>query len=482
MTRKLTIKEFIERAKVVHGNRYDYSRAVYTGANNKLSIICPTHGEFTITPYHHVNRKQGCGRCAGCYRTTTKEFIEKARRVHGDKYDYGSSNYVNNRTKLIVECRTHGIFNIRPDHHLRKVGCSKCSVKGQTLTTEDFISKAKEIHGNVYNYDCVVYRSSKDEVAIGCSKHGQFMQRPNNHLNGQGCPKCPSEVSKGHQEIIDFLSSIDVEDIQVNDRKAISPYELDICIPKFNLAIEFNGVYWHSSKSPRPLNKNYHQEKTKACNEKGIRLIHIFEDQWLFKKDIVKSILRYAVGKPLHKVYGRKCFVEEISSKEANAFLKENHIYERANGSIKLGLRTKDTKELVSVMTFGKDRYGKKFDWELIRFANKKHTSVIGGAQKLWKNFLKNHEGSVICYADASLFTGALYEKLGFKNEGLTPPNHWYLDGNKRLHRSGFTKPKLLKKGFKFDETKTVFDNCLDLGYGIIYDCGSYRLTHKNFS
>jgi hypothetical protein len=293
-----------------------------------------------------------------------------------------------------------------------------------------------------------------------------------------GCPKCATVISKGHAETGEFMKELIDEEIIYNDRKTIDPYELDIYIPKFNLAIEFNGIYWHSSDSPRPLDKNYHQEKTKACNEKGIRLIHIFEDQWLFKKDIVKSILRYAVGKPLHKVYGRKCFVEEISAKEANAFLKENHIYERANGSIKLGLRTKDTKELVSVMTFGKDRYGKKFDWELIRFANKKHTSVIGGAQKLWKHFLKNHEGSVICYADASLFTGALYEKLGFKNEGLTPPNHWYLDGNKRLHRSGFTKPKLLKKGFKFDETKTVFDNCLDLGYGIIYDCGSYRLTY----
>ena len=190
-------EEFIKKARKVHGDKYDYSNVDYVNTMTKVCIICPKHGEFWQRPYSHLHGN-GCSKCAneatGERRSFSKEeFIKKAREVHGDKYDYSKVNYVNNYTKVCIICHEHGEFWQTPSTHLRGQGCPKCNLKKQTCTTDEFIAKAKKIHGDKYDYSKVEYVNRKTKVCIICSKHGEFWQTPNHHLSGCGCPKCGIE-------------------------------------------------------------------------------------------------------------------------------------------------------------------------------------------------------------------------------------------------------------------------------------------------
>ena len=188
MSKKKTIEEFIEEAKA-HGNKYDYSKVEYVNTNVKVCIICPEHGEFWQSPHGHL-RGRGCPKCGANKRrksrtSTTEIFIEKARKIHGDKYDYSKVNYINNRTKVCIVCPKHGEFWQTPSSHLAGNGCSKAK-----SNTEEFIKKAQVIHGNNYDYSETVYVAAAKKVKIICPLHGEFYVTGNNHLRGKGCPKC----------------------------------------------------------------------------------------------------------------------------------------------------------------------------------------------------------------------------------------------------------------------------------------------------
>ena len=216
MYTKLTTKDFIERAIKVHGDKYDYSKVEYTNNKTKVCIICPIHGEFWQTPKKHL-KGQGCKKCGFKIRTphgplyskrlTTKEFINKAIEVHGGKYDYSKVEYVTMKEKVTIVCPYHGIFLQLPSSHLKGHGCPICA-KNKELTTEEFIKRAKLIHGNKYDYSKVEYKDIKTKVCIICPKHGEFWQRPSSHLDGQGCPICKGEnirakKIKGKERFID---------------------------------------------------------------------------------------------------------------------------------------------------------------------------------------------------------------------------------------------------------------------------------------
>ena len=188
-----TTDEFIAKAKKIHGDKYDYSKVEYVGALTKVCIICPKHGEFCQEANSHL-RGQGCPKCKYEKQTcTTDEFIAKAKKIHGDKYDYSKVEYVNRKTKVCIICPKHGEFWQTPSAHLRGQGCPKCKSKKQTCTTDEFIAKAKKIHGDKYDYSKVEYVNRKTKVCIICPKHGEFWQTPNHHLSGCGCPKCGVE-------------------------------------------------------------------------------------------------------------------------------------------------------------------------------------------------------------------------------------------------------------------------------------------------
>ena len=172
MTKKMTNSEFIAKARKIHNEKYDYSKVEYINNRTKVCIICPIHGEFWQTPNAHLNG-QDCPKCKGKIKLTLEKFIEKAKKVHGDKYDYSKVEYINNHTKVCIICPIHGEFWQTPQHHLKGVGCPKCYGNFRK-TTEQFIEEARKVHGDKYDYSKVEYVNATTKVRIICPKHGEF--------------------------------------------------------------------------------------------------------------------------------------------------------------------------------------------------------------------------------------------------------------------------------------------------------------------
>lgn len=245
--KKKTTEQFIKEAQNIHNNKYTYEKTVYTGAFNKVIITCPKHGDFLQIPHDHLQGK-GCKSCM-CDKaklrnlSNTQEFIEKAKRIHGDKYDYSKVDYKDAKTKVCIICPKHGEFYQTPDRHLRGQGCPKCS--GKNKTTEEWIEQAKHIHKNRYNYSNSIYINSITPIKIICPIHGEFQQLPANHLNGHGCYKCSR--SHGEIKIENYLNNLNIEYksfYRISIDKNINPKgyaEIDFYIPSMNLFIEYNG-------------------------------------------------------------------------------------------------------------------------------------------------------------------------------------------------------------------------------------------------
>ncbi|MBR6517583.1 MAG: hypothetical protein IKT40_12200 [Bacilli bacterium] len=206
MSKKLTTEEFVKKARLVHGDKYDYSKVEYNGTHKKVIIICPIHGEFEQTPHDHL-----VGGCKQCYndhrgdyvRSNTTKFIEKAKKVHGDRYDYSKVNYIDNKTNVIIICPIHGEFLQTPNTHLKGCGCYECTkynIKKNMINTEEFINRAKLVHGDRYDYSKVEYKNTTTNVCIICPIHGEFWQSPNNHLKGCGCPYCSNNKKMTSEE------------------------------------------------------------------------------------------------------------------------------------------------------------------------------------------------------------------------------------------------------------------------------------------
>lgn len=423
--KKLTTQEFIDRARAVHGDKYGYAFSVYQGNHTKLMIHCPEHGMFEMTPANH-NSGHGCPKCKGVatsksQQSTTEEFIKKANAVHGDRFDYSKTKYTSSRSKLTIICRSHGEFEQEANSHLQGFGCAECAGL-KKHTNESFIEKAKAVHGDKYDYSEVDYSGSYEQVLILCPIHGKYSQKASDHVNaGAGCPKCTGRQSKPETEIIDLITSLGLQVVH-GDRSVIKPLEIDILVPEAKLAIEFNGNYWHSDQQ-KP--KSYHFDKTKAANEAGYRMIHVWEGDWDTRKDQIKRIIINACGKTNEKpLNARDCKVEEIEMKVINEFLDEHHIQGRVHqAKIKLGLVHK-TEGLVAVMTFGKGtnirgtarlnaEATSEVPWNLTRYAAKH--SVRGGASKLFKAAVTRYELTFVeSYSMNDYFTGGMYEQLGF--------------------------------------------------------------------
>lgn len=298
------------------------------------------------------------------------------------------------------------------------------------------------------------------------------------------CPKCSStyNISNPEFEIYNYIINelnIPKDKIIQSDRSGIAgksidnkfPKELDIYLPEYKFAIEFNGLYWHSELF---LDKNYHLNKTIVCESNGIQLFHIFENEWLnpIKQDIWKSIISSKLNKN-KRIYARDTIVKEISPEDSISFLNENHLQGGLGAKYYIGLFYKD--ELISVATFGEPRYNKNYEYELLRFANKKYTNVIGGFSKLLKYFERKYSPkSLITYADRRLSNGNLYEKTGFEFLRNTDPNYWYIHDNslELYSRYNFQKHKLKNLLENYDPNLSEHENMLNNGFLRVYDCG----------
>ena len=239
LTTRMTTEEFIKKARKIHGDKYDYSKVEYANNRTKVCIICPEHGEFWQTPSHHL-QGHGCPKCSDNMCLTNEEFIKRAKKIHKDKYDYRDINYVNNHTPIQLCCKKHGIFLQLPAHHLKGHGCPKCAIDNSTLTLDDFIKKATEIHGNKYNYSKANYINSSIKVCIICPEHGEFWQTPNNHLSkGQGCPKC--NQSRLETKTENFLKGKKIKYIHEKKFQWLGLQRLDFYLSEYNVAIECQG-------------------------------------------------------------------------------------------------------------------------------------------------------------------------------------------------------------------------------------------------
>ena len=299
---------------------------------------------------------------------------------------------------------------------------------------------------------------------------GTFCDRIRN--NNIICTKCNpvDQLSSGREiELKQFLKSKNIDFIE-NSYDIIPPLSLDIYIPSLKLAIEFNGVYWHSELFK---NKDYHINKTKMCDDVGIKLMHVWEDDWIYKNDIIKSVILNKIGLST-TIYARKCKLKKIDDISiVKKFLNSNHMQGYSHSNIKIGLYYEN--ELVSLMAFGK----KRKNMELVRFCNKLNINVVGGSSKLFKHFVKNYKFDIIeSFSDISLFDGKMYSNLGFKFMHNTPINyHWVIDGIRR-HRFSFNKKSLVNKGH--DKNLSESEIMKNMGYYRIWECGLKKWIYKS--
>lgn len=279
---------FVEKAKKVHGEKFDYSKVEYKNAYTKVCIVCPKHGDFWQTPASHLSGR-GCNLCSKPIHDT-ESFIEEAKKVHGDKYDYSKVNYVDGHTKVCIICPIHGEFWQTPNNHVRNRNCPKCGQISthdkQALTTEQFIAKAKEVHGEKYDYSNVKYVNNHTDICIICPKHGEFWQKPAKHLVGHGCIKCGE--SKLESEVRVLLEENNIDYVQECDYtvfKWLKRQKLDFFLPEYNVAIECQGEQHYFPVSFGSLSeekiklrfkqiKKYDKAKKENCHTNGIRLLY----------------------------------------------------------------------------------------------------------------------------------------------------------------------------------------------------------------
>ena len=484
--------DFLKKAKEVHGEKYIYNENDYNGYKKKMKIVCKVHGEFYQVPTHHINNKDGCPKCGldiakNIKRRSKEEFIEISKQVHGDKYDYSKVNYINSQTKVCIICPDHGEFWQVPHTHTNGTGCPKCAgdntSKRQTKTREQFIAEANKVHNNKYDYSKVDYTGIYNHITITCPKHGDFKQVPSYHLQGNGCPTCGKVISNAETEIFNFISQYVGEDnVQQRNRILIAPQELDIYVRPIKYAIEYNGLRWHSEKFGK--DKWYHLNKLNACKKRGIKLIQIFEDEYINHRDIVyeklKHILKLDTNQP--KIPGRKTTVIEINSVTAQEFLDKYHIQGYTRSTAYLGCYYND--ELIAVMSFKRETKTSN-RWELTRFATDYKYICQGVGGKLFNYFLVNYKPEEIkSFADRRWTVDEnnnIYTKLGFQFDSYTNPDYRYFnesDGIIRQHKFGFRKQKLHKKyGLPLSMTEEQMTQ--HLGYTKIYDCGLIKYIWK---
>jgi hypothetical protein len=352
---------------------------------------------------------------------------------------------------------------------------------------------SKKYSGSRYStIECKYFKrgvhSSNEMIEIICDRCGKNFstirmaaaRQEREHPGFIQCSNCVnSSRSVKEKEVVAFIQSLGVDDIVENSRSIIPPQELDVYLPNYNIAIEFNGLYWHSEQAG--TDRLYHINKTKDCEDVGVRLIHIFQDDWEYKQDIVKARLKNLLGFNTRRIGARKTDVREIDSKTKNQFLEKYHIQGRDKAQIKLGAYYNE--ELIGVMTFSKGRLfggkSKEDEWELSRFATVADTYTPGLASKMLKHFEKNYDWNRIhSFADRCWSQGGLYESLGFNREYETPPSYWYAyNGSSiREHRYNYRKQNL-KKFEDYDDNKTEKQIMDDAGYLRIYDCGTYKFS-----
>lgn len=421
--------------------------------------------------YRRYNQSIGRGGYYTCSSKCAKNKIEKTWELkYGNKSIFKTHDF-KEKTKQ-THLTNWGSEHFRQSNKWKNENLNDEKQKRKNTIFEHFLK----------NNPSVIDQDTENFI-VNCQIHGPteikksiFSNRK--IINTELCSKCkPVEKNISGKEIL--LNKIigEIYCGEIISSFKIGRKEIDIYLPELKLGFEFNGLRWHSELY---VNKNYHLEKTELCHKNGIRLMHIYEDDFDFKLEIIKSIILNAVKKS-KKIYARKTIIKKIEKKDVvQQFLNKNHLQGFVNTNINYGLYYEN--ELVSLMTFMKarkvlDKNQKYGDYELVRFCNKLEISVIGGASKLLKYFLKDYQPKkILSYCDISWATGELYKKLGFKTHGFTPPNYSYVVNKVRKNRINYQKHKLIKMGYDSQLTEGEIMN--GLGYYRIFNCGNERFIY----
>lgn len=502
---------------------------LYLFLNPKVNTKCPICGNpLPFQNFYNGYRKACCKKCSGILTVQNskqtcinkygvsnpmkveslknknrknindKARLEKARNTLKEKYGVSNPMQIDS-VKRKVRSNTiekYGVDNVaKLDSSKEKAKNTNLKKYGKEWFTQT--DKAKEIFkrkreddllNRIFNgnrlidieplfkrEDYIGVKNFKDKAIyyrFKCKKCGFEFE---SHLNNGQTPICrhchpyirESGVSNEEKEVVSFIKSFYDKIIIENDRSVLKGKELDICLPEDKIAIEYDGLYWHSSQFKE---KDYHLNKTIECEKAGIRLIHIFSDEWLNKRPIIESIIKSALGIYERKIGARQCEVKDVVAEDSKIFLEENHLQGYAPASIRKGLYYKD--ELVSILTISKPRFNREYDWEIVRFCNKLNMQVIGGFEKLFKR--SEIKGNVVTYSDRSKFTGNLYKK-SFMELAPTQSNYYYVNNDYfKESRMKYQKSKLIKD---YPEYKDLTEEEIMsiLGYYRFYDCGNWK-------
>ena len=382
--------------------------------------------------------------------------IQTCRKKYGTDYAVQSQEVKSKITTSYIDKTGFTNPSYNPDVINKRRETNFKNFDGKWFTQTDemiqsnhelFLNRHKNIIGETDSTYIVSCEDNKCTLCEGKTfeiDKNVFVQR-----SSQSAVICPIKLplmgnaSLAETELLDYIKSIYDGEIETGDRSIISPLELDIVIPDKHIAIEFNGVFWHSDFNPR-MCKTYHRDKSLKCRDKGYQLLHIWEDDWYNRKDIIKDYIKSKLGLCSKRIYARKCHVREIDAHTARLFVDSNHIQGYSNATYKIGLFYDDV--LVSVMLVGKlrDMMGskpKEGHYEIYRVVSREDTEVVGGFSKMLKYFERTYNPEcIITYGDLCYTLGNVYLKCGFTDEGLSSPCYsWQINGV-RYHRSNFMK------------------------------------------
>ena len=483
----MSTSDFIKKSNEIHKHYYDYSLVDLSerDENGKVSIICPKHGVFQMKPSSHL-QGQKCPKCQG-RGLTLEEIIKKANEIHNFKYDYSKIIYTKMHNPVSIICPIHGEFMQSLSKHISKhQGCPQCSSiergKEKMYDAQLFFKKANKIHNFKYDYSNTIYVGMNKPIKYICPVHGEISQRAFDHLRGFGCNKCGNLESKNENELFNFLKPY-FKDIEQGNRTILNGKELDIYIPSKQVAIEYNGLRWHSEEFGK--DKWYHLNKTLECNNQNIQLIQIFEDEYINNKELVLNKIQHIlkINNDNTKIMGRKCVVKPINKDIASKFLNTYHIQGFAPSTVYLGAFYED--KLIAAMTF-KIESKTNSKWELNRFASDYNYICQGVGGKLFKWFIKNYNPSEIkSFADRRWTLDKdnnLYTKLGFKLNKILDPDYEYvlqINPSCRFHKFNFRK-QILHKKYNLPLTMTEDKMTKELGYDRIWNCGLFKFVWKN--
>jgi len=484
---------FLEKEWDYKKNKNLLPSEIVFGSHIKVWWKCSKDHSWKATISHRSLDNSGCPYCSKLRTAIGENDIKTINPNYLTEWDYEKNNILpssvtlNSSKKIWWKCKKGHSWQTAVSERTRGYSCPFCKnqkiLKGfnDLKTLQPNLLKEWDYEKNNVFPDCVG-QGAKQKAHWICSKNHEWESSIYHRVfNKSGCPNCYhfNSTSKREKELLKFIQEKLTKNkivIFPNDRTLIHPYELDIYIPEKNIAIEFNGVYWHSEKAGK--DNSYHYNKWKLCKEKGVQLITIWEDDWINKQDVIKSMLSHKLNSSQNdKVYARKTEISEIDYITARNFLDKNHIQGSMSGSKYISLKHEN--EIVAVSVWKKKD---PFTVYLERYATSK--IVVGGMGKLI-SYVQNNtyvNQNIVTFASHEVSNGKLYEDLGFIKDKEIPPDYAYVVNSARKHKFGYRKSKFEKDpNLLFDKNLTEKELAELNGLYRTWDCGKTRyILHPN--